>query len=130
MVRRPLLICVALLLTMGQAARAEQVTRSVQAGVLATVYIYHSWKPDCSPGSGVVKVLTKPAHGTLSHTDDVSAPNHNRFRANDGCVGRLMKGFRLQYRSEAGYRGTDSFSVEVLFPGKPRTVDNFSVIVN
>jgi hypothetical protein len=125
------IVCVAVLLSIGQAARAEQFSRNVQAGVLTTMYTYHSWNAgDCSSKSGIVRVLTKPQHGTLSHTDDVSAPSRNRFRPDDPCIGKPMNGFRVQYISAPGYRGTDSFVVEVLFPGRPRIVDSYSVIVN
>src|SRR5262249_47249362 len=121
---------VLLLITATQHARAEQFARSIQAGVLTTVYIYHSWDKDCTSKSGIVKVVTKPQHGTLSHTDDVSAPTRNRFNPTDPCVAKPMNGFRVQYMSAPGYHGQDSFVIEVLFPKRPLLRDSFSVTVN
>jgi hypothetical protein len=112
------------------AVRAEQFARSVQAGVLTTVYTYHSWDKDCVSKSGVVTVVTKPQHGTLSHTDDVSAPSRNRFNPSDPCVGKPMNGFKVQYISAPGYHGPDSFVIEVQFPKRPLQRDSFSVTIN
>lgn len=40
-----------------------------------------------------------------------------------------MEGFRVEYTSMPGYRGTDSFVINVTFDKRPPVVDTFTVNV-
>jgi hypothetical protein len=116
--------CIVLLFT--TPALARSFPRVAQSGVATRVYTYHSWNPDCTNKGGIIKVLTKPQHGTVRHFSNTSAP----AAVNHPCSHILMEGFQVDYTSIPGFRSTDSFVLEVSFPNRPRWVDTFSVDVN
>jgi hypothetical protein len=123
------IICVAAFFTTPEQAHAETFLRNVKSGPTARMYTYHSWNQDCSPESGVVKVVTKPQHGKLTPIKDYSPPYRNRFQTSDPCLGKIMQGFRVEYTSAPGYRGTDSFVIEVTFAKRPAVIDTFTISV-
>ena len=48
-------------------AQAKDFTRTVIPGQTTRMKVYKSWNTrDCSPNTGIVKVLTKPQHGKLT----------------------------------------------------------------
>src|SRR5208337_5581896 len=100
------IICMAAFFTASEQAHAEIFFRNVKSGQTARIHTYHSYNPDCSPKGGVVKVMTKPQHGKLTPIKDYSPPNRSRFYTSDHCIGKVMHGFRVEYTSAPGYRGT------------------------
>jgi hypothetical protein len=52
-------------------AFAKDFTKSAKSGQATTMATYRSWGKDCSNRIGIVKVISKPAHGTLNpvHVD-------------------------------------------------------------
>jgi hypothetical protein len=93
------------------------------------MYKYGNWKSDCSPNGGVVKALTKPAHGKISPRRETIMISESRFTGPSKCAGRQIPGFNVYYTSDPNYRGADSFSIEVSYPGFPTQIDRFSVRV-
>jgi hypothetical protein len=91
-----------------------------QSGVSRGMHTYHSFKADCTGKGGVVKVLVKPKHGTIRHFTVTSNP----YSLNHPCYRIEMEG-----TSTPGYRGSDSFKLEVSFPNQPAVVDEFFVDV-
>lgn len=111
-------------------ATAETFEVSVRSGSKQRVHMYMSWKRDCAPNTGVVKVLMKPAHGKLFPSDVDAIVKQNRFRANDPCIGKPMRGFQVDYQSEPGYRGSDIFKIEASYGVNRRVIDVYKVTVN
>lgn len=109
-------------------AMSESFVRSAKSGVSTKVYTYHAHNEDCSEAGGVIKVLTKPQHGKLRPSRDVSPMKRQRFGP-DACAGKAMSGFRVDYTSTPGYRGVDSFVIEYTRHGKTM-LDSFSVNVD
>ncbi|KIZ41287.1 MULTISPECIES: hypothetical protein [Rhodopseudomonas] len=119
---------VLLLVFLPNAASADSFVRNVRSGVETKVFSYHAHRRDCSEKAGVIRVVTKPQHGRLIPGREVSTLKRNRFNPEDACVGAQLNGFRVNYRSEPGYRGEDSFVIEYTLPRRSVT-DYFTVIV-
>jgi hypothetical protein len=110
-------------------AHAEAFFRTVKSGRAAPVHLYKAWKSDCSADDGVVKVVTKPQHGRLTPSQVNGPIRHNRFRASDPCIGKIIRGFQVEYRSVPGYRGIDSFVIEVTFGKRAPITDTYTISV-
>jgi hypothetical protein len=108
------------LLAMTSISHGRTFSRFAQSGVSRGMHTYHSFKADCTGKGGVVKVLVKPKHGTIRHFTVTSNP----YSLNHPCYRIEMEG-----TSTPGYRGSDSFKLEVSFPNQPAVVDEFFVDV-
>ena len=127
--RHTVFVAAMLLATVGS-AHAEALVRRALSGKTTRMFMYTSWNRDCSSKTGVVKVLAKPQHGTLTPRPDVDTTvGRNRVRPNNSCFGMPIKGFQVDYTSRPGYRGTDSFVIEATFGTQATIVDTFTVIV-
>lgn len=112
-------------------ANAMDFARTADSGLPARMHIYRSWKSDCSANHGVVKVMTKPKNGKLMSRDvssiiEVSRKNPERT---SHCRGRSIRGFQVDYRSNQGFTGTDTFQIEVTFGKRKPEIDNYTVTV-
>ncbi len=86
---------------------------TVQSGEKATLNrVFHSMNTrDCSPAANPQTTVTvPPRHGSVNR---VIAPAVMRSKGR--CTGRIGRGVAYQYKSRAGYRGSDSFTVRVRF---------------
>jgi hypothetical protein len=52
-----------------------------------------------------------------------------RFQEMVRCLGQTREGMIVYYTSDPGFRGYDSFVLEVSYPGHPADLDAFTVIV-
>ncbi len=104
--------------------------RTVKSGVPTPIHTYMSWNDDCSPNSGVVKVASKPQHGKLTPERTSAVARQNRFSTYaTSCLGKTMPGFKVVYTSSPGYRGPDSFTIEVIYGTRTPITDVYSVTV-
>lgn len=113
----------------GCSAQARSLIVYARSGQPKLVYVYMSWHKDCSPRGGIVKVLTKPQHGTLRPRHVNRPIGRGRYDGATACFGKPGKGFEVWYQSSAGYRGQDTFSIEVDYKFRPPDLDEFIVIV-
>lgn len=112
-------------------AHAKTLSKTVSSDVQTLMYSYATWKSDCSPEIGVVKVLAKPQHGKLT-PEETAGTIRTRGRRHPGpaaCIGKPTPLFKVYYISEPGFRGGDSFKIEVTYRGRPPDVDTFTVDV-
>lgn len=112
-------------------AQAQSRTRTVSAGQTARVAVYTAWDPQyCGSVFGVVKITVKPQHGKLSNrVIDTTIPN-SRFGSSGQCLGKPTKGFAIFYAAPGGFRGTDSFTLDVTWPAIGRqSTDTYSITV-
>jgi hypothetical protein len=110
-------------------ARAEDLTRTVEAGTTTVVHTYLSWDAHCVSNSGVVKVLVKPQHGKLTPQISETKIGQSRFTGSTACAGKPIKGFKVLYRPEDNFHGTDTFTVEATYGSGRSTVDVYMVTV-
>ena len=100
------------------------------SGSKERMHTYMSWKlKGCVPSTGIVKVIAKPQHGKLTPSNVEALIGHSRHRSNDPCIGKPMKGFRVDYQSEPGFRGTDTFKIEVTFGKRVPEIDTNTITV-
>lgn len=112
-------------------AGTNSFSRTATSGQPKRIAAYHSWEPDsCSSLSAKINVVSKPAHGVLiprvvSHTITTS-----RFGTVRNCAGKPIKALQIEYKSVAGYRGTDTFTIDVTFGWEGRRdIDTYTVTV-
>jgi hypothetical protein len=111
-------------------AYAKDFVVSAKSGQSTTMHIYRSWTNDCKSKLGVVKVLSKPSHGRLTRSE-VTAPigiSRNSPEETAHCKGVLTNGFRVDYISSPGFRGTDQFQIQFTY-GRHVDIDNYTVNV-
>ena len=125
------LVC-SLLFSANANAGTNYFTRSATSGQPKRIAAYHSWDPNnCTSLGATMKVTSKPAHGILiprvvSHTITTS-----RFGAVRHCTGKPIKALQIEYKSAPGYRGTDTFTIEVTFGWEGRQdIDIYTVTID
>jgi hypothetical protein len=114
----------------GGNACARDLTKSAISGQLTKMGVYSSWTTECQSKLGVVKVVSKPSHGTLTPTQvttNIGTSRYNPERTAK-CKGLPTSGFRVDYISDPGFRGTDQFVVEFTYGHGPDT-DHYTVEV-
>ena len=111
-------------------ASAKDFTISARSGQPTQMHIYNSYTADCQSKRGIVKVASKPAHGTLTPSEVQTTIGTSRYKPERtaGRVGRPTNGFRIEYRSEPGFRGADQFVIEYDY-GHGVDVDHYTVNV-
>jgi hypothetical protein len=110
-------------------AAARPLDRTVASGQSQIVARYYTWTGDCSSAFGTVKVLSKPAHGTISnHLVDERIGISRRKRMADNCFGRPIKALAVIYKSDPGYHGFDHFMLDATFNAY-REVDAYTINV-
>ena len=106
-----------------------QYTREAESGKPKMVWNYGNWNAKCEERGGVVTVLSKPQHGTLSRQRAVQHIRSNRINPTDHCIGRDLPGLAVTYTSARGFHGTDSFVIQRTFPTGRIDVDTFTMQV-
>ena len=92
--------------------------------------IYHAWNRDCSAGAAVVKVVAKPQHGKLASGTVASQISRNRLGGRNQCLGKPILGFEVKYTSAPGFRGTETFTIEVIYGSRAPITDSYIVNVH
>jgi hypothetical protein len=126
--------CLACSLMIASSADAgtNSFSRSVVSGQPKRIAAYHSWDPNtCQSLAATMKVMTKPKHGTLIPRIVPHTITTSRFGTVRNCAGKPIKALQVDYRSAPSFRGTDTFTIEVIFGWEGRTdTDNYTVTVN
>jgi hypothetical protein len=95
-------------------AGAETLSRSAPSGQTTKIDHYTGWKDDCSFLEIAVNVLTKPAHGDVSHHIASSViPANAKLGSSGSCAGKPTKVLELYYRPAKGFHGSDTLTVEM-----------------
>ena len=129
--KRFLAIVLSTLVMSSQSIGAEG-SRTVRSGEPTRIRKYFSWNPDCTYKVFNIRITAKPQHGVveprfgdhiLSTTDVVSGALPT------ACVGKLIRDVELYYSSEAGFTGSDRFSVEAWAAGVGKLTDTYTLEV-
>jgi hypothetical protein len=93
-------------------------TRYVASGKKVTLDFVYALNPDCSPvdGSIEVRTTTEPENGTVEFSSGSRFPNFTKTNVRFKCNEKRTNGTLLNYKSKAGYTGTDRFEILVLYP--------------
>jgi hypothetical protein len=122
-------ICIAICCH-ARSAGADSFVRTVPSGHAVRMHNYASWDRDCSSQFGVVKLVSKPQHGRLITREVetvITVPN--RFNGKASCMGKSMRVFSVDYKSNAGYRGFDSFTIDATYSKRRRVIDHYKISV-
>jgi hypothetical protein len=124
------LLAVLALCLVASNAGAKDFAKSAKSGQLTRMWVYNSYRANCQSKPGVVKVVSKPSHGTLKPTQVTTTIGKSRYHPEQTaqCVGRPTNGFRIDYISEPGFRGTDQFVIEYDYGHGP-DIDHYTVNV-
>jgi hypothetical protein len=128
---RGLAIVLGCVLAYGLPAAARPFNRTVAAGQTTKMYEYHSkGDSNCAPTGGVVKVLTNPSHGKITHraVNSIRIFNHWGKPLTD-CFGTPVRAFVVDYTPAPGFHGVDKFSLDVTWRPEQHDVDTFTVNV-
>jgi hypothetical protein len=111
-------------------ACAKDVVVSAKSGQSVQAHVYRSWTNDCQSKLGIVKVLSKPSHGALRPSEVTSTIGTSRTdpEKTAHCKGVATNGFRVDYVSAPGFRGTDQFQIQFTY-GRRVDIDNYTVNV-
>jgi hypothetical protein len=113
-------------------AEAQPYSRTVSSGKTSTVFTYTPWDLFCHSAPAVAKLIVKPKHGTVSHyLTSATIPKINRLTgAETPCAGKPATGFVVTYTSASGFRGVDTFILDVDYPSSGRhATDVFTITV-
>ena len=113
-------------------SNAKMISLTARSGQPTRINAYHSWDPDsCVSQAATMNVTTKPAHGVLTARIVPHTITTSRFGTVRNCTGRPIKALAIEYRSTPGFRGTDSFVIDVVFGWQSRRdTDNYTVTVD
>ncbi len=109
-------------------AHAQPGFVQVASGKSKRVDAYLGWKNDCSQMPINIDVVRKPRHGTLSHrfvTETIRKASIGGVR---NCYGKKVRALAIYYKSDRGYRGSDSLSVRISIGGKPANY-NYNIAI-
>jgi hypothetical protein len=114
------------------AAQARPFDRTAAAGQTTKIYEYHSrGDSNCAATAGVVKVLSKPSHGTITHhaVNSIRILNH-QGKLQTHCFGTPVKAFVVDYTPAPGFHGIDKFSLDVTWGREQHDIDTYTVKVH
>jgi hypothetical protein len=105
-------------------------TRIVPAGVKRQLGFFTSLNPDCTPsGEIVARLKIHPTKGEAEIDQGPGYPNFDSLNQRYHCNGKLIEGYRINYRSDKDFNGTDVFEVEFFTPNGQQVVWKYSVSV-
>jgi hypothetical protein len=120
--------CLMISLTLAAPASAQvlNLTKDVESGVGAFIAWERAWTRECKTIPVTVTITKRPINGTASVETNVastipaSTPTSGDTSA---CAGKPVTGNRVNYKSNAGFRGKDTFSFTASNqPQRPREV--------
>ena len=104
-------------------------TRGADSGQKQKVWSYIDVNPDCSPNDYKLKILTQPSHGAVTIEDAEDFPNYAKENVRSACNVKRVASKSVSYTSEAGFTGSDGFTIEVLTSFGVIRDDRFSMTV-
>ena len=111
-------------------AQAYYLSRVVVAGGTLELGFFSSVDPDCSThGYATVRVNNQPQHGAIATKKGrgvlFALPNHLLH----DCNARKADGVHAYYRPEAGFTGSDNFTIDVIYPAGIERIIDYQVTV-
>ncbi len=112
-------------------AHARDFDRTVPSGITVPMHQYKSWNKNCQNNGGVVRLLSKPQHGTAKPrvVDSHVGTSYFAMGGVTHCYGSPIKAFEVDYRSQPRFHGTDTFMIEETTGSGQRVVDTYTVNV-
>ena len=116
-------------LTAGPAV-ADNFSKVVPAGGSLNNLGYTAVHEDCtSMGYPSVRVTSGPSNGRVMVSKGAIYPYYPQPNPRAACNRRRVQGTVLQYKPNPGYIGSDSFTVQVIYPSGTERNDSYYVEV-
>jgi len=113
-----------------QTIQTYNVSRGALSGTFQQIGFYYSVNADCSPQPrATVRIATPPAHGWFYIEPVAGYPNFPANNQRYQCNTRQVPGTGVVYRSQDGYLGADTGTVEVLFASGLLQQVRFDILV-
>jgi hypothetical protein len=95
------------------AAKTVNYSRTATSGKSQWIDAYFGWADDCSFMTIDVDVVDSPAHGSVSPRIENRKITSAQVGSTGACLGKPTKAVAVYYKSKAGYRGQDAFTVRM-----------------
>jgi hypothetical protein len=113
-----------------QPPQPVELVRAVAADQKLRLDFFLSINPDCSSmGFSTVRIVEPPKNGNLTIENGTGFTNFPQGNVRYECNKRRSDGVLLQYEPNAGYTGTDSLTVDVVFPSGNSSRRHYSIAV-
>jgi len=109
-------------------AATNLLSRIVISGKAKRIAAYHSWDRTCNSLAATVNVVTGPSHGVLVPRV-VSRTIKRGTRGSTQCFGQPIKALEILYKSRPGYRGADTFVIDVIYGAGFRDTNTYTVTI-
>jgi hypothetical protein len=113
-----------LILVEPTSAQVLNLTRDVESGVDSFIAWERAWDRDCNTLPVTVTITKNPEKGSISVVPGVPStiPDSTPGSGNtSACAGKPVTGNAIKYKSNAGFHGTDSVSLNVSI-GRPQMI--------
>ena len=108
-------------------ANAQGVVKIMASGGVLNLTNLASVNPDCtSKGKTTVRIVSGPAHGSITLRE---GPVFSFFPRLPNCNSRKVPGVAVLYRPERGFVGTNSVSLDVIYPSGNEHSESYSIQV-
>ena len=112
------------------AAAPRVINRAALSGTVQKIDYYYNLNPDCSPEAvPVVRVVEAPAHGTITLQESIGYSAFSKDNQRYDCNKLKSPLVNVLYQSSAGYVGTDTAKIEVIFVSGGFKEDSFHIDV-
>jgi hypothetical protein len=110
-------------------ATAATLSKTAIAGKSTKIDEYTGWNNDCSFLTISVDVSSPPSHGTVTSKVARGRISNAAVGSAGRCFGKPTRVLQVYYRPRAGFRGTDTFSVDMTVRGQPTKTFTYAVSV-
>lgn len=108
-------------------ANAQGIVKIMASGSVLNLSNFASVNPDCtSRGKTVVRIVSGPAHGSITLR---AGPAFSFFPRLPNCNSRKVPGVAVMYRPERGFVGTESVSLDVIYPSGNESSPSYAILV-
>ncbi len=113
-----------------QPGQPVELVRAVAADQKLRLDFLYSINPDCSSiGFSTVRIIEPPKNGRLTVENGSGFTNFPQGNLRYDCNKRRSDGVVLQYEPNPGFVGTDSLTVDVVFPSGSLSQRHYSIAV-
>src|SRR5215213_11368167 len=99
-------------------ATAATLSKTAMAGKVTKIDEYTGWNNDCSFLTISVDVSSPPSHGTVTSKVARGRITNAAVGSAGRCFGRPTRVLQVYYRARPGFRGTDTFAVDMTVRGQ------------
>jgi Domain of Unknown Function with PDB structure (DUF3857)/Transglutaminase-like superfamily len=111
-------------------AQPVELARVVAADQKLRLDFLYSINPDCSSiGFSTVRIIEPPKNGRLTVENGAGFTNFPQGNPRFDCNKRRSDGVVLQYEPNPGFSGTDSLTVDVVFPSGSSSQRHYAIAV-